>query len=109
MSKVFCLDWYVGECVSIETEGFSALRKLGMMRRSCPHPQPLSQNWERGARPAGSGGVRANHTLNQQRDIFDSLSSKLYCANILCESQPTVPPQACTSVTVMLVQANHPI
>jgi hypothetical protein len=25
----------------------------------CPHPQPLSQNWERGARAGGSGGVRA--------------------------------------------------
>jgi hypothetical protein len=38
-----------------------------MKRRSCPHPQPLSQAWERGARAEGSGGVRANHTLNQQR------------------------------------------
>jgi hypothetical protein len=28
----------------------------------CPHPQPLSQAWERGARAEGSGGVRANHT-----------------------------------------------
>jgi uncharacterized SAM-binding protein YcdF (DUF218 family) len=27
--------------------------------QSCPHPQPLSQAWERGARAAGSGGVRA--------------------------------------------------
>jgi hypothetical protein len=57
-----------------------------MKRRSCPHPQPLcldahkreeasrsmrrSQAWERGARAEGSGGVRANHTLNQQRQIF---------------------------------------
>jgi hypothetical protein len=30
-------------------------------------PTPLSQVWERGARAEGSGGVRANHTENQQR------------------------------------------
>ncbi|PSB51482.1 hypothetical protein [Chamaesiphon polymorphus] len=44
-----------------------ALLNWGIKRRFCPHPQPLSQSWERGARAAGSGGVRANHTLNQQR------------------------------------------
>jgi hypothetical protein len=27
--------------------------------QSCPHPQPLSQAWERGARARGEGGVRA--------------------------------------------------
>ncbi len=30
-----------------------------MKHRFCPHPQPLSQAWERGARAEGSGGVRA--------------------------------------------------
>jgi Chaperone of endosialidase len=56
-----------------------------MKHRFCPHPQPLcldavvwagnpptlhrSQAWERGARAAGSGGVRANHTPIQQRPI----------------------------------------
>jgi hypothetical protein len=29
------------------------------MRAFCPHPQPLSQAWERGARAGGDGGVRA--------------------------------------------------
>jgi hypothetical protein len=38
-----------------------------MKHRFCPHPQPLSQAWARGARAAGSGGVRASHILNQQR------------------------------------------
>ncbi|PSB54453.1 hypothetical protein C7B77_18135 [Chamaesiphon polymorphus CCALA 037] len=33
--------------------------RLGSPDRSGPHPQPLSQFWERGARAAGEGGVRA--------------------------------------------------
>jgi hypothetical protein len=36
----------------------------------CPHPQPLSQAWERGARAGGEGGVRAGHTPIQQRQIM---------------------------------------
>jgi hypothetical protein len=33
------------------------------LHKSCPHPQPLSQAWERGAIAAGYGGVRAKWVL----------------------------------------------
>jgi hypothetical protein len=40
----------------------------------CPHPQPLSQAWERGAGTAGSGGVRA-------RDFADTRGFSRYMRN----------------------------
>jgi hypothetical protein len=36
---------------------------------SCPHPQPLSQAWERGARAVGEGGVRARD-FDRKRRLF---------------------------------------
>jgi hypothetical protein len=39
--------------------GFFALARQAGSQKSCPHPQPLSQAWERGVIAAGCGGVRA--------------------------------------------------
>jgi hypothetical protein len=36
--------------------------------KPCPHPQPLSQAWERGAGTAGDGGVRARILASPQID-----------------------------------------
>jgi hypothetical protein len=36
-----------------------------------PHPQPLSQAWERGARTTGSGGVRATELCLDKGDYGD--------------------------------------
>jgi putative transposase len=38
---------------------FQIQKCCGSATLACPLPQPLSQVWERGARAAGSGGVRA--------------------------------------------------
>jgi hypothetical protein len=47
---------------------------LSMQHRFRPHPQPLSQAWERGARAGGEGRmrsfrVRANHTPIQKCQV----------------------------------------
>jgi hypothetical protein len=43
---------------------------VGTTCQSCPHPQPLSQAWERGAGAGGDGGVRAI----QQSGMLSTLS-----------------------------------
>jgi hypothetical protein len=40
--------------------------------KPCPHPQPPSQAWERGARAAGSGGVRAAEVSDLKKRVCEA-------------------------------------
>jgi hypothetical protein len=56
-----------------------ALLNWSMMRRFCPHPQPLSQAWERGARATRRGRGEGKSCVYSPTSIIDrfSLANKI--------------------------------